>query len=155
MARGVRVPKRTLRRFLEGLADTGNVTATCKELGVSVATLYGIRQRDETFAEQWEEAERVYLEGLKDQVYEWASKGWVEGQEKRVGNQVVERTVKRRVDPKLALRVLERRHPDFRPASDLEVNVPQGVLVVPGMMEDEGEWERLFGGGDGSTDNGA
>lgn len=147
MPKGVRVPKRVKRAFIAQLEETGNVTQTCKALGVAVSTMYHLRKKDDEFAEDWADAERAFLEGVKDQVYDWATKGWMEVKEKRVGNSVAHREIVRKLSPQLAMRVLERRHPDFRPHGEMELNVPQGVLIVPRPINDIDEWERMFGGG--------
>ena len=141
-----RIGKRLKEQFLRQLEETGNVTATAKSIGISVSGAYALRQRDEQFAQDWQDAERAFLEGVKDQVYEWSTKGWMEIKEKRIGNSVASREITRKLSPQLALRVLERRHPDFRPTGELDVNMPQGVLIIPAPMNDVDEWERAFGG---------
>jgi hypothetical protein len=53
--------------FLEALSECGSVREACKQAGVVRMTVYRWRERDETFAQEWEEAARIGAMGLEDE----------------------------------------------------------------------------------------
>lgn len=150
---GKRVTKRQQRQFLELVAEDGNVTAAAEALGRNRATFYTIAERDEEFAKALKAARQDAIYGLEDRVLDWARNGFtiasqesvVDEKGKKVGR--TKQKAEKRFDPRLALRVLERRHPDYKPKSDVDVSAKSGVLIVPGIMASEEDFDEKFGGG--------
>jgi hypothetical protein len=152
-----RINKKTKVEFLTVLAQTGNVVEAARVIGRDRGHLYEIRDRDPEFARAWDASRTMYLDEIEGQVLDWAINGYnvastetvVDAQGNQVGMQ--KRKIERRYDARLALRVLERRHPDYKPGQDVAISTPTGVLIVPGISESEEAWEEEFGAG--STDD--
>jgi hypothetical protein len=62
-------------RFLEVLADTGNVTAAVAAAGTSRTRVYERRKTDPAFAASWEEAEEAAADALEAEVRRRAVQG--------------------------------------------------------------------------------
>jgi AcrR family transcriptional regulator len=77
-----RTPARLAQRkkacFLEALARTGNVTASCESAGLPRETAYYWKSRDPVFSEAWDEALERGLDALEDEVMRRAKDGVVE-----------------------------------------------------------------------------
>lgn len=58
--------------FLERVAETGNVSKACAELGLVRMTMYERRYRDPDFAQQWDAALEIARGGLRERVVETA-----------------------------------------------------------------------------------
>ncbi len=146
-----RISKRDTRKFLKVLAESGTVVEAAEAIDRSRTYLYELRDRNPEFAREWDDARRVYLDDCEAQVLDWAMNGFtiastetvVDEQGKQVGRQ--KRKVERRYDVRLLLRILERRHPDYKPGQDVTISTPTGVLIVPGVSASEEEWEAEFG----------
>jgi hypothetical protein len=69
-----RITGRRSRRFLEALAETGNVTAAAAA-GISRGGAYDHRQIDEAFAAAWAEAEQVAADKLEAEAWRRAVDG--------------------------------------------------------------------------------
>lgn len=79
--RGARRPPEWEARFLAALSDTGNVLYSCRTAGIGRQTVYDARNRDEAFAELWDdaldeaadameiEARRRAVQGVKRTIY--------------------------------------------------------------------------------------
>ena len=140
-----RISKRDKTRFLEHFAETGNAKEAAELIGRSRGHLYAVRDKDPEFGAAWDNAEFLYLEGLQDTVYDWAENGFtIATQEQKADGTVVKRRIERRYDMRLAVRVLERRHPNWKPSQTVDVDAKRGVLVVPGIIEDPDEFDRTF-----------
>lgn len=59
-------------RFLERIAEMGNVSRVCAELGLVRMTMYERRYRDLDFARQWDAALEIARGGLRERVVETA-----------------------------------------------------------------------------------
>ena len=57
------------KRFLEALAETGNVTLAARAIGFSRGGVYAHRQIDDAFAKAWEEAEEVAADRLEAEAW--------------------------------------------------------------------------------------
>lgn len=152
-----RISKREQRRFLEMVSDDGNVSKAAEALGRSRGSYYDLAARDSEFAKALKGARDLALNGLDDAVMTWARDGYfIQTQESKRNKDgelaVVATKQERRIDPRLALRVLERRHPDYKPKADLDVGGKAGVLIVPGIVTSEADFDEQFGG-DGSDDS--
>ena len=65
-------------RFLEVLADTGNVTAAVAAAGISRTRAYERRKTDPAFATAWDEAEDIATDRLEDEARRRAIEGVAE-----------------------------------------------------------------------------
>jgi hypothetical protein len=65
-------------RFLEALADTGNVTAAVAAAGISRTRAYERRKTDPAFATAWDEAEDIATDRLEDEARRRAIEGIAE-----------------------------------------------------------------------------
>ena len=70
------IPKK--KRFIEALARGGNVVQAAATVGVSHAHVYWVRKRDPAFAEQWEEALDMAMDGVESEMRRRAVDGWEE-----------------------------------------------------------------------------
>lgn len=64
--------------FLEVLANTANVSRAAEAIGVSRRTCYDHRDADEEFRKAWDEAVKLGLDALEDEVTRRAVEGWDE-----------------------------------------------------------------------------
>jgi len=146
-----RINKKTKASFLKVLAATGNVVKAAEHIGRDRPHLYEIRDRDPELARAWQACRDMYLDDIEGQTLNWAMNGFtissqeeiVDEEGKRIGP--LKRKIEKRYDVRLAMRILERRHPDYKPGSDISVTTPGGVLIVPGVSESEEAWEAEFG----------
>lgn len=74
MARTSRTPKKR-KRFLEALAETGNVTAACKLSAMVRTPTYYWRWEDEEFAAEWDQALHLGIEAIEDEAIRRATTG--------------------------------------------------------------------------------
>jgi hypothetical protein len=65
-------------RFLEALANTGNVTAATAAAGTSRTRVYELRKADPAFASAWEEAEEIAIDKLEEEARRRAVDGVAE-----------------------------------------------------------------------------
>jgi len=61
--------------FLQGFAETGTVTGACDQAGIERSTAYRARQRDESFAVAWSDAEDELTDRLASKAVEMALGG--------------------------------------------------------------------------------
>jgi hypothetical protein len=61
-----RTPEPWMERFLALLSEFGNVSAACAGAGISRFTAYKYRHADPYFAQQWQAAADLGLDGLED-----------------------------------------------------------------------------------------
>jgi hypothetical protein len=71
----LRLTGRRTKRFLEVLAENGNVTIAARAAGVSRSGVYAHRQLDDAFAKAWEEAEQVAADRLEAEAWRRAVDG--------------------------------------------------------------------------------
>jgi hypothetical protein len=57
----------TREAFLQTLAQSGNVTGSCEELGISRTQAYHWRNTDPEFAQRWDEALELGADALEDE----------------------------------------------------------------------------------------
>ncbi|HKQ74154.1 MAG TPA: hypothetical protein VJ810_10680 [Blastocatellia bacterium] len=60
-------PKQWKKTFLETFAQTANVRLACARVGVNRSTAYRAREKDDKFAEQWDEALDDALDRLEEE----------------------------------------------------------------------------------------
>jgi hypothetical protein len=70
-----RITGQRSRRFLETLAETGNVTAAAAAAGISRGGAYDHRQIDDAFAAAWREAEEIAADRLESEAWRRAVDG--------------------------------------------------------------------------------
>ena len=78
MAYRTRVTAKKRAKFLEVLADTANVTKASDAIGIDRFSLYRIRDKDEEFRLQWDEAVERGTNRLEDEAVRRATEGWDE-----------------------------------------------------------------------------
>ena len=131
--------------FLEGLANHGNVTRAAREIGRGRQSFYAIRADDSEFSTDWQAADKMYLDSIQERLQVAAMEGYSITTEyfDKEGNLTAKR-IETKCDPKLMLRILERRHPDYKPSADLNLDHrPSGVLYVPMPVQSVEEFEAL------------
>ena len=120
--------------FLAALAAGWSVQAAADRAGWQRSRFYALRDVDEAFAQEWEEAIEAGCDVLEDALRTAASDGWDE--ETYDGEGALIRRTRRR-DPRLNERLLERRRPTERAA----VNVQVAAITVE---QDAAAQARLF-----------
>lgn len=153
-----RIGKRARAQFLADFAENGNVGDAAEAAGHNRSSFYRLRDSDPEFMEEWQLAEQMFLGDLEGQVYGWAMNGYMKAKEKTVLNKngkVLgrERTAERVRDPRLAVRVLERRKPEWKPRQEIDPGegAKTGVLIVPGIISSEDAFDAAFGDENEST----
>ena len=117
-----RLTHRVKAEFLRVLAEDGNASEACRQVGCSRVAVYDQRRNNPDFAVAWEEAEAVAAEGLEHEAHRrgvegWREAVWYQGQE--VG------TIVRYSDRLLEL-LLKAHHPKFRDVNRVELSGPDG-----------------------------
>ena len=62
-------------RFLQNLANTCNVSRSCRLAGVDRSDMYKLRKSDPYFAKAWAKASEIGLEALEDEMCRRAFEG--------------------------------------------------------------------------------
>lgn len=118
-----RLTKAQLRRVLEKLAETGNVSAACRFAKAERTAVYRKAERDPAFKEAFEEAKRLGWCGLEDDTLDRARNGWHEPifhDGEQVG-------LKTRFSPALNIFLLKAHDPErYRERIDLRAGGPGG-----------------------------
>jgi hypothetical protein len=65
----LRITGKRRQRFLDALAETGNVTLSARAAAVSRASIYEHRAADAVFAKAWEEAEQIAADRLEAEAW--------------------------------------------------------------------------------------
>jgi hypothetical protein len=73
--KGLRTHRQRKRRFLEALAECGNVSVAAKAAGISRPTVYQLRQADDGFAQGWADAEERAADRLEAEAWRRAVEG--------------------------------------------------------------------------------
>lgn len=148
-----RINKRDRALFLAELVEHGNTSKAAAVVGRSRSAIAELVKRDEAFAEEVHAAKALYLDALADNITTMTAEGVVTmieerkktGRGKDAKFEPVKQTVMRRPDVRGAIRILERRHPDFQPTSSVRFSGQSGVLVVPARVASMEELEKLYG----------
>ena len=146
-----RITKRERAAIVDAVSQTGNIAKACETLGRNRQHVYEIMGRDEGFAEQIRNARSMYLDYVADTATNLAIEGVItmqETQKKTAGKdgayEAKERVITKRPDLRGAIRILERRHPDFKPGVSIDFRGQTGVLVVPVRPATADELEKLY-----------
>lgn len=117
-------PKKAWRPvFLQTLANTGNVRASCLAAGVNPVTAYRTRDRSEAFAQQWAEAERQATQLLEAEAWRRAA----QGVEKGIYHQGERIATERQYSDTLLIFLLKARDPaKYRENHKVEMSGPDG-----------------------------
>jgi hypothetical protein len=75
MTVGTKLTPQKREKFLETLSETGNITKSAELVGVSRIALYKLKDRDEEFAEAWEEARKLAADALEDEAWRRGKEG--------------------------------------------------------------------------------
>ena len=71
----LRLTRERQKRFVAGLAETGNVTTAVKMAGTSRTRAYELRKTDQAFAAAWGEAEQAAADKLEAETWRRAVEG--------------------------------------------------------------------------------
>jgi hypothetical protein len=108
--------------FIAVLADTCNVTAAAAAIGVSRQALYNRREVDAEFAAAWQAAEKLGVEGMKDEIKRRAFKGVLEP----VFYQGTECGSIRKYSDTLAMFLIKAHDPAYRDSSRVDIGNADG-----------------------------
>ena len=144
------------KRFLEALAETGNISQAVSLAGTHRSSVYAARKRDEAFAAAWDEALETATDGLKQE----ARRRAVVGVDEPIvshgrlvtdedGNAV---TVKRYSDA-LLIALLKAHSPKFGDRTN--VNLTGNLTIHNARDQLASEIARLRAAGDGSASIGS
>ena len=118
---------RRSRRFLEALAETGNVTAAAAAAGISRGGAYDHRQIDDAFARAWAEAEEIAADRLETEAWRRAVDGVSEpviSMGKLVRDEKDQPVTIQRYSDNLLLALLRARRPErFRDRTSVELDI--------------------------------
>jgi len=123
----LRLTRDRQQRFVEALAETGNVTAAVRVAGTSRTRAYELRKTDEAFAAAWDEAEQIAADKLEAETWRRA----VEGVEEPLvsGGKLVrddndQPIAIRRYSDQLLIALLRAHRPEkFRDRSAVEIDI--------------------------------
>ena len=114
------------KNFLTRLAETGQVTRSCVEVGWDRVQAYRVKGRDPVFAEAWTDA----LEMFADRLEVEATRRAVDGTDKGVWHQGVQVGTERQYsDSLLALMLKAKRKREYGDSSKLELSGADGGPV--------------------------
>lgn len=133
MARKKTITKRRRGLFLAKLKATGQVTAAAIAGEIGRSSWYDLKDRDPEFADEWDTAERTFLDYLESQGISRAVVGVNEDVPytsiDKDGNKVTRfRTINRKSDRLLEL-TLKSRHPEYKPTKLVEQTSPDGSMT--------------------------
>lgn len=133
MARKKTITKRRRLLFLDKLRKTGQVTAAAIAGEIARQSWYALKDRDPEFADEWDTAERTFLDYLESQGISRAVVGVDEdvpytSLDGKGGKVTRFRTVNRKSDRLLEL-TLKSRHPDYKPTKLVESTSPDGSMT--------------------------
>jgi hypothetical protein len=118
---------RRRHRFLEILAECGNVTLAAQAAGVARCVPYAHRQLDDSFAKAWEEAEQVAADRLEAEAWRRAVEGVPEplvSAGKLVRDEDGQPLVIQRYSDQLLTLLLRAHRPDkFRDRAAVEIDI--------------------------------
>jgi hypothetical protein len=115
-------------RFINTMELTGSATQAAEDAGRHLTSFYHIRKNDLKFEKRWDEAKAQFVHGpLESKLIDMALNGVMEVEEKRgVGANGIEFIIHKkgtkRHFPTLLLRILERRHPDYKPPNEFTLH---------------------------------
>lgn len=125
-------------RFCRIYAETGCLTATAKQFGV---TCEGARMARKRVPEFDAAVKQAYCE-FKDKLEREALRRSVEGWEEPVFYRGEQVGVVHKWSDRLMELMLKRHIAEYRDRHQVDMNVTGGVLVVPPMAKDSATWEK-------------
>jgi hypothetical protein len=128
--------------FLDRLADGGNVMASAMAVGVTRATVYAARDRDDAFAEAWDDALERYAAALENELHKRVFEG-VQRPIFQRGELVGHEALKSDRLLEIALKAHRPDRYSERFQASIDHTVKAGVLMVPATMSLE-EWTKQF-----------
>jgi hypothetical protein len=128
--------------FLQRLAEGGNVMAAATAVGITRATAYAARERDEAFADAWDEALERYGASLEQELHKRIFDG-VQRPIFQRGELVGHEALKSDRLLEIALKAHRPERYSERMRASIEHTMQAGVLMLPAAMTVE-EWMRQF-----------
>lgn len=143
--------KRERKRFLEEMVEHGNMKKACAAIERGRTTVYNAMQNDEEFGAAVKLARQHYLDDCADTATDLALNGFVIVSEIRDKKGAIrQRQIIKRPDLRTLVRILERRHPDFKPEQSINLKAG-GVLFVPVAPDTMEDFEKQYATGSGET----
>jgi hypothetical protein len=128
--------------FLERLAEGGNVMASAMGVGVTRATVYAARERDDAFAEAWDDALERYAAALEAELHKRVFDG-VQRPIFQRGELVGHEALKSDRLLEIALKAHRPDRYSERFQASIDHSVKAGVLMLPATMTMD-EWMKQF-----------
>jgi hypothetical protein len=118
-------------RFLEGLTEGLTVTLAAEKAGrAHPRRFYELRNEDEEFAAQWQEALERGTQKLEEELRRRAVEGWEETAREYREGELVRETVTRRYSPALLIFMLKARRPEvYRDTNTMRLTGAEGGAV--------------------------
>ena len=137
-------------KFLSVLADTANVSAAAKAVGISRQAIYKTRSNDAEFAAEWDDVIETVIDNMESEVFRRA----VKGTDKPIYYQGEQVTTVKEYSDALLMHLLKAHRPEkyrakYHEAPPLPDGGEQGgvqfidVAEVPWAIDDINEWQRL------------
>lgn len=135
--------------FIERLSEGGNVMASAMSVGVTRATVYAARDRNDAFAEVWDEALERYAAALESELHKRVFEG-VQRPIFQRGELVGHEALKSDRLLEIALKAHRPDRYSERFQASIDHTVKAGVLAIPATMSLE-EWMNQFVRKDGDA----
>jgi len=132
--------ERAMDLFLEAYAMTGNITVSSEAAAIAPHTVRMKRDSDPEFSLRFDEAYDEFRSTLEVEGYRRAVEGVLEPVYQ--GGKLVGH--KRAYSDGLLQTYLKAHHPKYKDKVAIEGSVTAGVLVVPGVMTSQRQWEKQF-----------
>ncbi len=133
------------RAFVEALRNAGNVSEACRLSGISRVTAYRLRETDQSFAAEWDEALQIAMDSLELEAWRRGRDGYdeyVTCKDGLVYDQDGNPILQRRYSDGLLTTLLKAHRPEkYRDRSTVDMNVNTDIAA----LIDEGR-KRARGG---------
>ncbi|GAB6966359.1 hypothetical protein JCM25156A_03960 [Komagataeibacter kakiaceti JCM 25156] len=133
------------RAFIEALRNAGNVSEACRLSGIGRVTAYRLRETDQSFAAEWDEALQIAMDSLELEAWRRGRDGYdeyVTCKDGLVYDQEGNPVLQRRYSDGLLTTLLKAHRPEkYRDRSTVDMNVNTDIAA----LIDEGR-KRARGG---------
>ena len=116
------------KEFLRLISESGNVSKACIALGIDRRVPYRLRERSKKFAQQWDEAKKMYVELLEEESFRRAYNGieksiWYKGEKVGVERQYSDTLLMHRLNAELPNKYQYRHKVDANVEGNITVKV--------------------------------